>query len=89
MTLSELQLKDVILIEDGRRLGNISDLEINPVTGKIESIILMVREKKGNFFSKADEIVIDWNQIVRIGSDVILVRDEKSPLLLTNGHKNG
>jgi len=83
VTLTELQLKEVILMEDGRRLGNISDLEINPNTGKIEAIILFVKDKKGNFFSKSDELIIAWNQIVRIGSDVILVREANGPLLLT------
>ncbi|WP_085992464.1 YlmC/YmxH family sporulation protein [Oceanobacillus senegalensis] len=83
VTLSELQLKDVILIEDGRRLGNISDLDINPDTGMIEALILLVRDKKGNLFTKTDELVISWDQIVRIGSDVILVREAKGPLLLT------
>ncbi|KPH77173.1 MULTISPECIES: YlmC/YmxH family sporulation protein [Bacillaceae] len=83
VTLTELQLKEVILMEDGRRLGNIADLEINPNTGKIEAIILFVKDKKGNFFSKSDELIIAWNQIVRIGSDVILVREANGPLLLT------
>ncbi|MBU8790170.1 YlmC/YmxH family sporulation protein [Oceanobacillus caeni] len=83
VTLTELQLKEVILMEDGRRLGNIADLEINPNTGKIEAIILFVKDKKGNFFSKSDELIIAWNQIVRIGSDVILVRESNGPLLLT------
>lgn len=70
-------------MEDGRRLGNIADLEINPNTGKIEAIILFVKDKKGNFFSKSDELIIAWNQIVRIGTDVILVREANGPLLLT------
>ena len=48
--LSELQLKEVIIVDDGRRLGQIYDLEINPNTGKIEGIILLAREKKGSFF---------------------------------------
>ncbi|WP_156290419.1 YlmC/YmxH family sporulation protein [Oceanobacillus salinisoli] len=88
VTLSELQLKEVILIEDGRRLGNISDLEINPDTGKIEAFILLVKDKKGNFFSRSDELIISWDQIVRIGSDVILVREAKGPLLLTQSYSH-
>jgi YlmC/YmxH family sporulation protein len=88
VTLTELQLKEVILMEDGRRLGNIADLEINPNNGKIEAIILFVKDKKGNFFSKSDELIIGWNQIVRIGSDVILVREANGPLLLTQTHIN-
>ncbi|GGH73457.1 hypothetical protein GCM10010978_11370 [Compostibacillus humi] len=81
--LSELQLKEVIIVDDGRRLGQIYDLEINPNTGKIEGIILLAREKKGSFFGKSEEIIIPWEHIVRIGSDVILVRHQQGPLLLT------
>lgn len=86
VTLSELQLKDVILIENGRRLGNIADLEINTETGQIEAIVLFVKDKKANLFSKSDELIIGWNQIVRIGSDVILVREAHGPLLLTQSN---
>ncbi len=35
--ISEFQLKDVVNISDGRKLGNISDIEINLNTGRIES----------------------------------------------------
>jgi YlmC/YmxH family sporulation protein len=79
--LSELQLKEVIIIDDGRRLGHISDLEIDPNTGKILAIIILAKEKKANLFGKMDELVINWNQIMRIGSDVILVKDVQEPHL--------
>ena len=72
--LSELQLKEVIIIKSGRRLGNISDLEIDPNIGKVTAIIITTRNK-GGLFGKAEEIIIYWNQIVTIGSDVILVND--------------
>lgn len=75
--LSELQIKEVIVIDNGRRLGHIYDLEIDPDTGKIISIILVVRDKKnGGLFGKADELFIHWEQIVTIGIDVILVKEE-------------
>lgn len=72
--LSELQLKEVIIIKNGRRLGHISDLEIDPQLGKVTAIIIATRNK-GGLFGKAEEIIIYWNQIVTIGSDVILVND--------------
>jgi YlmC/YmxH family sporulation protein len=79
--LSELQIKEVIVIDDGRRLGHIHDLEINPDNGRITSIILVVKDQGGGFFGKSDEVVIHWNQIVTIGSDVILVREVHQPQL--------
>ncbi|MFA1818651.1 YlmC/YmxH family sporulation protein [Virgibacillus oceani] len=78
--LSELQLKEVIIIDDGSRLGHISDLEIDTDIGRIIGIVLMMKEKKG-FFDKPEELVIHWSQIVRIGSDVILVRNVDQPKL--------
>ena len=38
--ISEFQVKDIVNISDGKKLGNMSDLEINTVTGKIEAIIV-------------------------------------------------
>lgn len=81
ITLSELQLKEVIMIDDGSRLGPIDDLEIDGMTGRIKAIVLLAKEKKNGIFSKADEIIIHWNQILKIGYDVILVKQQHEPEL--------
>jgi YlmC/YmxH family sporulation protein len=78
--LSELQLKEVIIIDDGSRLGHISDLEIDTDIGRIVGIVIMMKEKKG-IFDKPEELVIHWSQIIRIGSDVILVKNVDQPKL--------
>ncbi|WP_249869862.1 YlmC/YmxH family sporulation protein [Oceanobacillus saliphilus] len=77
--LSELQIKEVIIIDDGRRLGHITDLEIDGNTGRVLAIVIVARDKKSGMFAKADELMISWTQIVRIGSDVILVKDVQAP----------
>ncbi|WP_047981344.1 YlmC/YmxH family sporulation protein [Ornithinibacillus contaminans] len=79
--LSELQVKEVIIVNDGRKLGHISDLEIDPDRGKILALVIYLREKKGGFFGKPEELMIYWEQIVTIGSDVILVKDVNGPRL--------
>lgn len=71
--LSELQLKEVIVVQGGRRLGYIYDLEINSSTGYIEAVIITNKNKQ-HIFGKAEEYIIDWKQIVTIGLDVILVQ---------------
>ncbi|MFD2044020.1 YlmC/YmxH family sporulation protein [Ornithinibacillus salinisoli] len=81
VTLSELQTKEVVVINDGKRLGHISDLEIDPNRGRIIALIIYLRDK-GGFFGKSDELIIYWDQIVTIGMDVILVRDASSQRLL-------
>lgn len=70
MRLSEIQHMDVININTGVKIGNIIDIKVNSETGKIESLIL---EKKKFSFLSQDEVEIYWNQINKIGEDVILV----------------
>ncbi|AXO99802.1 YlmC/YmxH family sporulation protein [Bacillus anthracis] len=72
--ISELQMKDIINVSDGKRLGNIGDIEIDMDTGKIESIIIAKQTRTLGIFGKDIEIVIRWKEIVKIGEDVILVR---------------
>ncbi len=73
--LSELQVKEIISIVDGRRLGFIIDLEIDVKTGKIIALILADQESKSHMFGKTEEVRVLWQQILRIGSDVILVKE--------------
>jgi YlmC/YmxH family sporulation protein len=68
-------MKEVISIVDGRRLGFIEDLEINVKTGRVVALILKDYESKGGIFAKGEEVQIYWKQIVRIGADVILVKE--------------
>jgi len=72
--ISEFQMKDVVNVADGRKLGNIGDIDININTGKIESVIIGGAGKMLGFFGRDAEIVIPWRNILKIGEDVILVR---------------
>jgi YlmC/YmxH family sporulation protein len=72
--ISELQTKDVVNVSDGKRLGNIGDIDINLATGKIESIIISGSGKMLGLFGRDEEVSVPWRNIVKIGSDVILVR---------------
>lgn len=71
--LSDLQIKEVIVVTNGKRLGHIYDLEIDEISGRINAIILISRDSKNSFFGKPKELIVYWDQIVTIGSDVILV----------------
>jgi len=72
--LSELQVKEVILMDSGKRLGFIQDVNINKETGTIDSFVIVDRQMRGAFFQKQEEKLIDWKQIVTIGADIILVQ---------------
>lgn len=71
MKMSELQDKDIINIKDGKNVGRIIDLEVTN-NGQIDYIIAEPTNfLRLNSFNK--ETNIKYNQIVRIGKDVILV----------------
>jgi YlmC/YmxH family sporulation protein len=72
--ISEFQIKDVVNVADGKKLGNIGDIEINLSTGKIEAVIVTGNGKVLGFFGREEDIIIPWKNIIKIGQDVILVR---------------
>ncbi|MCY0869479.1 MAG: YlmC/YmxH family sporulation protein [Firmicutes bacterium] len=78
MRASELQAKDVINVTDGRRLGVIGDLDIDLDSGIVRSVIVPPAGRFFGLMPGGDEVVIGWNQIVKIGLDVVLV-DMRSP----------
>ncbi len=71
--MGELQSKDVINVVDGTKMGRIANMEIDITTGKIAAIIVQSNTRLVNFFTGGNNIVIPWNQIVKIGGDVIIV----------------
>ncbi|MGG0718911.1 YlmC/YmxH family sporulation protein [Robertmurraya massiliosenegalensis] len=77
--ISEFQMKDVVNISDGKKLGNIGDIDINLKTGKIEAIIITGAGKVLGFFGKDEDVTISWKNILKIGEDVILVRYKDIP----------
>ena len=65
--------KEVININDGKRLGFVQDVCANLETGRITSIIVPGGKKLMSMFAKEDDIVIEWEKIKCIGDDIILV----------------
>ena len=74
MLLSEIEEKDVINVVTGERVGYVSSLKIDINSGKITAITVQPLARLINFFSKEEEnVTIPWNQILKIGEDVIIV----------------
>ncbi|WP_029420602.1 YlmC/YmxH family sporulation protein [Alicyclobacillus macrosporangiidus] len=71
--ISDLQAKDVVNVGDGKRLGTIGDLEVDPDSGLIHAIIIPGQARFFGMVGGGPDYVVPWNQIVKIGSDVILV----------------
>ena len=68
---SELIKKEVINTFDGCRLGYVCDIEIDSMCGRINAIFIPERKK---LFCKPTCITVKWEQIERIGADMILVK---------------
>jgi YlmC/YmxH family sporulation protein len=74
--VSDLRMREVINIADGRRLGPIKDIDVNLEEGRINAIILPDHgggNRLMGFLGREEEIIVPWNKIKRIGIDVILV----------------
>lgn len=70
---SDLKLKEVINIIDGKRLGTITDIEIDIETGRLTAIVVPGIGKFLGIFGRSEDVIIPWEKINKIGTDVILV----------------
>lgn len=73
MKFSELKMREVINVRDCKRLGNVSDLELDECTGQICAIIVPRKGRWFNFLCQEGEVRIAYRDIKQIGSDIILV----------------
>ena len=74
-TFQELRAKEVIHVGDGERLGFISNLELDAVTGRVISISVPGRYKAFGFLGKEPDRVIPWEKIKKIGDDLVIVEN--------------
>lgn len=78
MTLSELRTKEVINVHDGKRLGKVMDLEFCAADSRITALVVpadtsLMQTLRGEKCG----LVIPWEDICRIGDDVILVSTQR------------
>lgn len=73
MRLSDLQRKDIININDGRIIGRIIDAEINEKDGSLDNLVIEKSKYIKSLFSGEADITIKYEQIKKLGSDVILI----------------
>lgn len=82
MRLSDLQNKDIINVVDGKKIGKIIDVNIDS-DGTMKSLITEKYRFFLSMFSNKSETEIKWNQIEKIGTDVILVNLGKNSTIET------
>lgn len=71
--ISELKQREVININDGRRLGIVYDVEIDMEKGTIDALVIPGTGKLMGLFSRESDVVVSWDNIKKIGTDVILI----------------
>ena len=71
--LSDMREKEVINVNNGAKIGLVYDFEIDLEKGKVMALVLPGSGKMLSFFGKNNDLVIEWEDIVKIGTDAILV----------------
>ena len=69
----ELRKKEVVNLDDGRRLGKFVDVIFELQSGKIIGFTLPGANKLLGIFKTGDDIFVPYQSILKIGDDVILV----------------
>ncbi len=69
----DLKQKEVINLSDGKRLGFVSDIEIDLESGRIDAIVIPSGGRLLGLIGRDNEFIIPWEKIKKIGEDIILV----------------
>ncbi len=74
MRISELKQKEVINVEDCKRLGFVGDVDFDICDGRMTAIIVPGPGSFCGFLGRDKEYVIPFCDICQVGDDIILVR---------------
>ncbi len=72
-SINELKAKEVINVSDGARLGFVSDVELDLKDGRLTAIVVPGAYRLMGFLGKDEDIVIKWENIKKIGDDIIII----------------
>ena len=79
MTLHDLAEKDVILLKTGENLGRIDDIVFDEGAARLQSVILRGRGRMFGLLGYDEDLVLPWESIRTIGTDVIMVDTDPLP----------
>ena len=71
--ISDFRQKEVIDISSGARLGFVTDAVIDEENGEVTALIVPKKGKAFALFGKETEYEISWENIKKIGEDIVLV----------------
>ena len=73
MTIRELCEKQVVQLDQGVCLGRADDLEFDPATARLQSLLLWGRPRLFGLLGRQETLTIPWQDIQTLGTDAILV----------------
>lgn len=79
MTFQELCEKEVVQLQNGACLGKADDLELDPQTAQVTSLVLLGRPRLFGLMGRDETLTIPWEEIETIGLDAVLVRTDFAP----------
>ena len=72
MRISDIMEKEIINVKNGKKLGFITDIDLDIESGKVSSF--SITGASGSFFYRGTEVdTLFWRDILRIGYDTVLV----------------
>lgn len=72
-SFNDLRKKEVINVADGKRFGRVNDLVFETRKGKVCGLVVPGDNSFRVFNRGGEDIYVPWENILRIGQDVILV----------------
>lgn len=79
MTLRDLSSKDVIQLKTGENLGRIDDVVFDEHGARLQSVILRGRAHCFGLLGSDEDLILPWESVKTIGTDVIMVDVEPLP----------
>ena len=73
INFTQLQCKEVICLCDGKRLGYVSDVQVEMPEGAIRAIVVPCPCKLAGLWRPQEEYCIPWCCVKKVGPDIILV----------------
>lgn len=74
MKFRELCTKEIVQLSNGAYLGRADDLELDPATAQVKSLLLLGQPHLFGLLGRDETLVIPWTDIETLGVDAILVR---------------
>lgn len=72
-SIGDLRTKEIINLKDGARLGTAGDVMLDLKTGRLVAIVIPGTYRLMGFLGREEDVVIKWEDIKKIGDDVIIV----------------